>query len=131
MVARGIDVAEVSHVINFDVPTKHEDYVHRIGRTGRARAVGTAITLVNSAEEHDIAEIERYIKGVIEKRPIPDGVPVVPTPKDEQIEMEREIDRQRRAADPTFKGAFHEKKERPYMTRQKKGTKGPKKPRKR
>jgi len=59
--ARGIDVAGVSHVINYDVPEKPEDYVHRIGRTGRAQAVGDAFTIVTPENEKDIRDIQRFI----------------------------------------------------------------------
>ena len=60
--ARGIDVANVSHVINFDVPQRYEDYVHRIGRTGRAFQTGEAITLLTEAEVFHIRRIEKLIK---------------------------------------------------------------------
>ncbi|MDP9291766.1 MAG: DEAD/DEAH box helicase, partial [Verrucomicrobiota bacterium] len=59
--ARGIDVAGVSHVINYDVPQHPEDYVHRIGRTGRAQNVGDAFTLVTGEELDAIKSIERFI----------------------------------------------------------------------
>ena len=59
--SRGIDVAGVSHVINYDVPQHPEDYVHRIGRTGRAQAVGDAFTLMTAEEGPDVAAIERFI----------------------------------------------------------------------
>jgi ATP-dependent RNA helicase RhlE len=59
--ARGIDVAGVTHVINYDVPENPEDYVHRIGRTGRAQAVGDAFTLVTPENFSDIRDIERFI----------------------------------------------------------------------
>jgi ATP-dependent RNA helicase RhlE len=59
--ARGIDVAGVSHVINYDVPENPEDYVHRIGRTGRAQAVGDAFTLVTPENASDVRDIERFI----------------------------------------------------------------------
>jgi ATP-dependent RNA helicase RhlE len=59
--ARGIDVAGVSHVINYDVPENPEDYVHRIGRTGRAQAVGDAFTLVTPENAGDIRDIQRFI----------------------------------------------------------------------
>jgi ATP-dependent RNA helicase RhlE len=59
--ARGIDVAGISHVINYDVPEKPEDYVHRIGRTGRAQAVGDAFTLVTPEDLGDVRDIERFI----------------------------------------------------------------------
>lgn len=59
--ARGIDVAGISHVINYDVPENPEDYVHRIGRTGRAQAVGDAFTLVTPENRNDVRDIQRFI----------------------------------------------------------------------
>lgn len=59
--ARGIDIAGVSHVINYDIPQHPEDYVHRIGRTGRAQATGDAFTLVARDEAKKLAAIERFI----------------------------------------------------------------------
>src|SRR6187401_1103840 len=59
--ARGIDVAGVSHVINYDIPANPEDYVHRIGRTGRAMAVGDAFTLTTPEQAGEIRDIERFI----------------------------------------------------------------------
>ncbi|ODU69699.1 MAG: hypothetical protein ABT05_02065 [Lautropia sp. SCN 66-9] len=58
--ARGIDVAGISHVINFDAPRAAEDYVHRIGRTGRAGRRGIAVTLMGHHERHRVRDIERY-----------------------------------------------------------------------
>ena len=60
--ARGIDVEGISHVINYDVPTHAEDYLHRIGRTGRATATGDAITFVSSEEEKYLREISKFIE---------------------------------------------------------------------
>jgi ATP-dependent RNA helicase RhlE len=59
--ARGLDIAGVSHVINFDVPENPEDYVHRIGRTGRAQNTGDAFTLVTEETWRDARSIERFI----------------------------------------------------------------------
>jgi len=59
--ARGLDIPDVSHVFNFDVPTHAEDYVHRIGRTGRAGKSGVAISIVTRADQKHIAEIEKLI----------------------------------------------------------------------
>ena len=59
--ARGIDVAGVSHVINYDVPQHPEDYVHRIGRTGRAQNVGDALTIMTAEELPHVKEIEHFI----------------------------------------------------------------------
>ena len=59
--ARGIDVTGLSHVVNFDVPPAADDYIHRVGRTARAEAVGDAVTLVSPQEEGDLRAIERMV----------------------------------------------------------------------
>lgn len=110
VVARGIDITEVSHVINFDVPLIYEDYVHRIGRTGRANTVGNAITFMTIADEYHIRKIEAMIRTEIPRAKFPEEVNEAETPFQERQDMLREIDNQRRKEDPTFKGAFHEKK---------------------
>ncbi len=69
--ARGLDIPEVTHVINFDVPESAEAYVHRIGRTGRAGRTGEAITLVTPRETRWLRQIERIIKARIEARRLP------------------------------------------------------------
>ncbi len=61
IVARGIDVEGISHVINYDVPQHPEDYVHRIGRTGRAQTVGDAFTLITVEELDHVRAVERFI----------------------------------------------------------------------
>jgi superfamily II DNA/RNA helicase len=63
--ARGIDVPTITHVFNYDLPKFAEDYVHRIGRTGRAGRNGLAISLVNHAEQFNVRKIERFTKQVI------------------------------------------------------------------
>lgn len=108
--ARGIDVAEVSHVINFDVPLIYEDYVHRIGRTGRANRTGQAVTFLTPPEEYHIKKIEKIIRMTIPREALPARVEVTETPVEESQAMLREIDDQRKKEDPTFLGAFHEKK---------------------
>ncbi len=108
--ARGLDVSMVSHVINFDVPLIYEDYVHRIGRTGRAGNTGIAITFANQAEEYHINQIENLIDKKIHPRSIPDEVAIEKTPFVEQQEQLREIDHRRKKLDPTYQGAFHDKK---------------------
>jgi ATP-dependent RNA helicase RhlE len=65
--ARGLDIANVSHVINFDVPQHPEDYVHRIGRTGRAEASGDAFTLTVAEDAKHVEAIERFISQRIER----------------------------------------------------------------
>ncbi|MDO4290355.1 MAG: DEAD/DEAH box helicase [Eggerthellaceae bacterium] len=65
VLARGIDVEEVSYVVNYDLPTQAEDYVHRIGRTGRAGKGGCAISFVSPENAADLAAIEKFIKRTI------------------------------------------------------------------
>jgi ATP-dependent RNA helicase RhlE len=111
--SRGIDVSDVSHVINFDVPTLYEDYVHRIGRTGRAEKSGVAITFANEAELFHIANIEKLIRKVIPEKKLPKEIKLEQSTFEEKQDIARSIDHQKRKEDPTFKGAFHEKKARP------------------
>jgi len=108
--ARGIDISMVTHVINFEVPVVYEDYVHRIGRTGRAENEGIAITFADKAEMLHIENIETLIKQKIPIKSLPETVEVAPTDKNEQRDIDMEIDRIKRRNDPDFKGAFHEKK---------------------
>jgi ATP-dependent RNA helicase RhlE len=68
--ARGIDVEGISHVVNYDVPMQAEDYVHRIGRTGRAQAIGEAYTLVTPADERMVNRIEFVLKQKLERRKV-------------------------------------------------------------
>ncbi len=123
--ARGIDIHEVSHVINFDVPNKIEDYVHRVGRTGRVQHKGIAITFVNAGEVYNIEKIEELIRMKIPVRKLPKEVKIEDTLIEERQAIDMEIDRQKRIEDPDFKGAFHEKKN-PYATKGKKGGTGKK-----
>ena len=69
--ARGLDIENVTHVINFDIPQDAESYVHRIGRTGRAGRTGTAVTLINAREFVQLRQIERLVKTRIQRRPLP------------------------------------------------------------
>ena len=108
--SRGIDVTNVSHVINFDVPMQYEDYIHRIGRTGRAFQTGKAITFVNDAERYHIKKIEELMREKIGTKKFPEGVEIELTPSAEAQLIAKEIDRQKRYEDPEFKGAFHERK---------------------
>ena len=74
--ARGLDIAGVSHVINYDVPENAEDYVHRIGRTGRAQNTGDAFTLVTEDDVRDARSIERYMGVTVERKKI-EGFPYI------------------------------------------------------
>ena len=68
LAARGLDVKDISLVVNYDIPRSGDDYIHRTGRTGRAGAQGMAVSLVSSAEWNLMISIERYIKLAIERR---------------------------------------------------------------
>jgi superfamily II DNA/RNA helicase len=71
--ARGLDIKDISHVINYDLPTVAEDYIHRIGRTGRANSKGSAISLVGPADWIKLSRIEKLIGREI-KREVIDGL---------------------------------------------------------
>ena len=78
--ARGLDIATISHVINYDIPDTADAYIHRIGRTGRAEREGDALTLVTSEDAPTIRDIERALKAPIERRTVPDFDYNVPAP---------------------------------------------------
>ncbi len=128
--SRGLDISMVSHVINFDVPLIYEDYVHRIGRTGRAENEGFAITFINPAEEYHFEKIQEIIRMEVPRVQIPSIVDIAPTPFEEQQGYEKEIDGQKKRENPDFKGAFHEKKTKyrpnPNEKKEKRGNKNSK-----
>ncbi|MEO6287988.1 MAG: DEAD/DEAH box helicase [Dyadobacter sp.] len=70
VLSRGIDIDNLSHVVNYDVPRDPEDYVHRIGRTARAESKGTAITFINEQDQKYVLKIERLFEKEVEKRSI-------------------------------------------------------------
>ncbi len=74
--ARGLDIPAVSHVINFDLPSHAEDYVHRIGRTGRAGRQGTAISIATPADDKYLAAIESLVKQTLPRASLPEGFSV-------------------------------------------------------
>ncbi|HHI69602.1 MAG TPA: DEAD/DEAH box helicase, partial [Rhodobacteraceae bacterium] len=71
--ARGLDIPDVSHVFNYDVPGHAEDYVHRIGRTGRAGKSGTALMICSPQDEKNLADVERLVKSDIPRLDNPLG----------------------------------------------------------
>jgi superfamily II DNA/RNA helicase len=71
IISRGIDIDTIDLVVNWDVPDDGEDYVHRIGRTARAEADGTAYTLVSEADQRKFGDIERLLEKEVEKAPVP------------------------------------------------------------
>lgn len=70
--ARGIDVEALGHVVNFDVPVTPDDYIHRVGRTARAEAIGEAFTFVSPQEEDELKAIERAIRRTLPRVTVPD-----------------------------------------------------------
>lgn len=108
--SRGIDVANVSHVVNFEVPKVPEDYLHRVGRTARIDKEGMSLTLANKAEEYLIKNIETFLGEFIPMEPWPEEVEIGEELPGEAKELARELDGYKRKADPNFKGAFHKRK---------------------
>ncbi|MBL7153158.1 MAG: DEAD/DEAH box helicase [Phycisphaerae bacterium] len=102
--ARGIDVEGISHVINYDVPTHAEDYVHRIGRTGRAEATGDAITFVSSEEEKYLREVGRFIGRKLKAQKckgfsyVKSAPPAPKTAKSSKPSRRKELPRSKRAS---------------------------------
>lgn len=97
--ARGLDIDGISHVVNFDVPRNAEDYIHRIGRTGRASATGDAITLVAFDEEEFMDRIEQHIGMKLERRRYKDfdhGIGRFGPPKQDMSRLRRGIRSKRR-----------------------------------
>lgn len=111
--SRGIDVPQLDLVINVTVPRDPHDYIHRIGRTGRAMRTGRAITFIDPSEKAALKRIEGLLGKPMDIAPLPENVVVEATPKWEAQAMARAVDREKRKADPNFKGAFHEKKRKP------------------
>jgi superfamily II DNA/RNA helicase len=87
--ARGLDVPSVSHVFNFDVPSHAEDYVHRIGRTGRAGRDGTAIMICTPRDEKNLADVERLVQNEIPRLSNPLGNDTAPEAPEETAKPER------------------------------------------
>ena len=99
--ARGIDVEGISHVINYDLPNVSESYVHRVGRTGRAGAVGSAISFVDPDEREFLAGIERLIK-----RTIPSAEGSAPRPPSRAPQSQPQQGRSHQAHRPSGQTVF-------------------------
>ncbi len=102
--ARGIDVTQVSHVINYDIPDTPEAYIHRIGRTGRATRTGDAFTLATDEDRSMVRSIERILGGPIERRHLEDFDYRVPVSRrDLNFSRPKRISTRNRRAAGTFK----------------------------
>ena len=90
--ARGIDVDGISHVVNYDFPMHPEDYVHRIGRTGRALAIGDAISFITSEDHGPLRSLERFIgRGIVRKRAEGFDYNAAAPPREERRRGERRV----------------------------------------
>ena len=101
--ARGLDIPAVTHVFNFDVPSHAEDYVHRIGRTGRAGRTGTAIMICTPRDEKNLEDVERLVKETIPRLDSPMGKSAAPTPAPSETDKpddKPKRTRNRRKAEP-------------------------------
>jgi superfamily II DNA/RNA helicase len=101
--ARGLDIPNVSHIFNFDVPFQPDDYVHRIGRTGRAGRIGHALMLVGRRDERNVAAIEKLIGQPIERRAM-EGLP----PEEPRPEHARDRQRDERGRRGRTRGSTRE-----------------------
>ncbi|MDX1351180.1 MAG: DEAD/DEAH box helicase, partial [Putridiphycobacter sp.] len=118
IIARGLDILDVSHVINFDTPDIPENYIHRIGRTGRADKKGGAITFVNEVEVPALALIEALMGQEIPKVDIPKAVPISAVFADDEIPNLADKHYLKEAKISHSQGAFHEKKDKNKKTNQ-------------
>ena len=112
IIARGMDISDVTHVVNFDLPAVPGDYIHRIGRTGRADKDGIAISFIDKAEQTYKLEIEKLMKREIPMMPLPENL-IISTVYTEEEKPTRLFDKNYHSG-PSLKdsqGAFHEKKE--------------------
>ncbi len=95
--ARGIDVDGISHVVNYDFPMHSEDYVHRIGRTGRAHAIGDAISFITPEDRGPMRSLERFIgRGIVRKKAEGFDYDQAAPPRDERARGERRQSQQRK-----------------------------------
>lgn len=113
IIARGLDISDVTHVINFDTSRLPEDYIHRIGRTGRANKAGVAISFINEAEQEYQFEIENLMNKEIPIEPFPAAVQIskIYTEEEKPSIIDKNIKRINAIKIPIGQGAFHEKKE--------------------
>ncbi len=123
--ARGIDIQDVSHVINFDIPAIPEEYVHRIGRTARAGKEGVAISFVSEKEEPKFETIEQLTGQQVPVLPLPDGLEISDLLMDEEKVQTANIVYQR--GKPQGGGAFHQRSAKNSKTPQKVRRGSPKK----
>ncbi len=111
LLARGLDIRDISHVINFDMPQKPEHYIHRIGRTGRQEKNGVAISFINEVEQTYQLEVETLMKKQIELLDVPEEVVISDKFTDEEIAKPKQVNKTKIVSISGSGGAFHQKKE--------------------
>ena len=111
VMARGLDIDNISHVINFDTPKFPENYMHRIGRTGRAEQQGKALTFSTEKEQEAIATIQEYMNMPIPLIDFPEGVEISKLLIEEERPQIRERNNPTKRTDDAVGPAFHEKKD--------------------
>ncbi|PHQ56147.1 MAG: DEAD/DEAH box helicase [Lutibacter sp.] len=112
IIARGLDLTDVSHVINFDIPEEPENYIHRIGRTGRAEQKGIAISLFSESEAEYLGEIELLMNTAINVYDLPNNIEISTRLIDEEMpKIEPERTSGKKTLTEPSGPAFHEKKE--------------------
>ncbi len=110
IMARGLDISDVTHVINFDTPEVSGDYMHRIGRTGRANKNGVAISFVNEVEKVYLEEIESLMNKEIEIETLPENLIISDVYTDDEKPNLADKNYYKPSSIKNSKGAFHEKK---------------------
>ena len=120
VMARGLDLDEISHVINFDTPNFPENYMHRIGRTGRAEHEGNTILFSTEKEQEDKKAIEKLMKFEIPKTEFPSEVEIAErlTPEERPVDFEHNNPTKRKIDEFAPGPAFHEKSEKNSKTNQ-------------
>lgn len=112
IIARGMDIREVSHVVNFDLPNNAANYIHRIGRTGRAEAKGVAISFINEVEKQYQEEIELLMNKQITMHDIPENVEISKKFTDEELPSYQQKNYLPNAKlNNESGGAYHDKKD--------------------
>ncbi len=112
IVARGLDISDVTHVINFEASLVPEDYIHRIGRTGRANKDGIAISFISPSEEDSLSEIERLMNKQLSEESMPTEVTISTILTDYELPVIRDKNLKKNKVSAIKPGpAFHEKKE--------------------
>ncbi|MEP3209982.1 MAG: DEAD/DEAH box helicase [Maribacter sp.] len=119
VMARGLDLEGISHVINFNTPAFPENYIHRIGRTGRSQEKGTSLLMYTQKEKPAKEAIETLMKMTIKKLELPPSVAIATQLTPEETPKIKERDNPAKSIDDTVRGAsFHEKKDKNKRTNQ-------------